>query len=87
MAGVDKLVLCHHQNILLFYFPLLSLAGMCVGFVLCVSFGNVCTSIYCVLYCFVYVYVFLLVLSVLPPSDTLIAFNNNNNNTHRKVLM
>jgi hypothetical protein len=32
----------------------------------------------CFLYCFVYVYVCLLVLSVLPPSDNLIAVNNNN---------
>jgi hypothetical protein len=44
---------------------------VCVGFVMCVSFGNMCTGIYCVLYClycvlcFVYVYLFLLVLSVL----------------------
>jgi hypothetical protein len=33
-------------------------------------------------YCFVYVYVFLLVLSVLPPSDNPVAFNNNNNNNN-----
>ena len=44
-----------------------------VGFVMCGSFGNMCTCIYCVfvlfvlcfLYCFVYVYLFLFVLSVL----------------------
>ena len=44
---------------------------VCVGFVMCGCFGNVCTCIYCVLYCtvflycFVYVYLFLFVLSVL----------------------
>jgi hypothetical protein len=61
---------------------------VCVGFVMCVAFGSMCTCIYCVfqlfvlcfLYCFVYVYVFLLVLSVLPPSDNSNAVNNNNNN-------
>ena len=44
---------------------------VCVGFVMCGCFGNMCTCIYCVLYflqyflyCFVYVYLFLLVLSV-----------------------
>jgi hypothetical protein len=48
-----------------------------VGFVICVSFGNICTCIYCVLYClycvflycFAYICVFLLVLSVLPLND------------------
>jgi hypothetical protein len=65
---------------------------MCVGFVLCVSFGNTCTCVYCVLYglycvfyCLVYVYVFLLVLSVLPPSDNSIAVNNNNNNNNNNL--
>jgi hypothetical protein len=54
------------------------------GFVMCVSSGNMCTCIYCVLYClygifycFVYVYIFLLVLSLLPPSDNSIAVSNN----------
>jgi hypothetical protein len=42
---------------------------VCVGFVMCVNFGNMCTCIYCILYHFIYVYVLLLVLSVLPPSD------------------
>jgi hypothetical protein len=58
---------------------------VCVGFVLCVSFGNMCTCIYCILYCFVYVYVFLLVLFVLPPSDNSTAVSNNNK--HDMVLM
>jgi hypothetical protein len=64
---------------------------VCVGCVMCVSFGNMCTCIYCVfvsfvlcfLYCFVYVYVFLLVLSVLPPSENSVAVNNNNNNNSK----
>jgi hypothetical protein len=63
---------------------------VCVGFVLCVSFGNMCTCIYfvlhclyCVLlYCFVYVYVSLLVLSVLPPNDSSIAVQKNNVSYH-----
>jgi hypothetical protein len=38
---------------------------VCVGFVMCGCFGNMCSCIYCVLYCFVYVYLFLFVLSVL----------------------
>jgi len=40
---------------------------VCVcGGVLAMSgyFGNICTSIYCVLYCFVYVYLFLFATSV-----------------------
>jgi len=57
---------------------------------MCGCFGNMCTSIYCVLYCFVYVYLFLFVLSVLvwgllPPSDNSIAVNNNNNNNNKRV--
>jgi len=41
---------------------------VCVGFVMCVSFDNVCTCIYCVFYCmycvfcifwFMYIYIFL----------------------------
>jgi hypothetical protein len=60
-----------------------------VSFVMCVSFGNMCTCIYCVLYClycvfflycFVYVFVFLFIFSLLPPSDNSIAVSNNNNN-------
>jgi hypothetical protein len=31
---------------------------VCVGFVMCGSFDNMCTCVYCVLYCFVYVYLF-----------------------------
>jgi hypothetical protein len=48
---------------------------VCVVFVMCGCFGNMCTSIYrvlcflflvlCFLYCFVYEYLFLYVLSVL----------------------
>ena len=45
---------------------------VCMGFVMCGCFGNMCTCIYCVLYClycvlycFVYVYLFLFVLSVI----------------------
>ena len=45
---------------------------VCVGFVMCGCFGNMCTCIYCVLYCvysafycFAYVYLFVSVLSVL----------------------
>jgi hypothetical protein len=65
---------------------------LCVGFVKCGCFGNVCTCIYCVLYCFivflycfVYVYLFFFVMSVLfqgllPPSDNSIAFRSNGNN-------
>jgi hypothetical protein len=60
---------------------------LCVGFVMCVSFGNMCTciyrvlySLYCVLCCLVYVYVILLALSVLPSSDNSTAVSNNNNN-------
>jgi hypothetical protein len=30
---------------------------VCVGFVMCGCFGNMCTCIYCVLYCFVYIYI------------------------------
>jgi hypothetical protein len=60
---------------------------VCVRFVLCVNFGNVCTCIDCVLYCLycgicivlIYVYIFLLVLSALLPSYNLIAVSNNNN--------
>jgi hypothetical protein len=59
---------------------------VCVSFVMCLSFGNMCTCIYCVLYCFVYVYVFLLVLSVLPPSDNSIAVSINNNNNNNNIL-
>jgi hypothetical protein len=57
---------------------------VCVGFVMCVSFGNMCTSIYyvvlfvpCFLCCFVYVYIFLLILFVLPPSDNSIAVSSS----------
>jgi hypothetical protein len=63
---------------------------VCVGFVMCGCFGNMCASIYFVLclYCvfwygFVYLYLFLFVLSVLgllSPSGNSIAFVNNNNN-------
>jgi hypothetical protein len=60
-----------------------------VGFALCVSFGNMCTGIYCFVlfvlclaYCSVYVYVFSLVLSLLPPSDNSIEVNNNNDNNN-----
>jgi hypothetical protein len=62
---------------------------VCVGLVLCVNSGNICTCIYCVLYCFVYVDVSLLVLSVLPPKDNSIAIgnNNNNNNNNNKHLL
>ena len=61
---------------------------VCVGFVMRVCFGNMCTCIYCVLYCFVYVYLFLFVLSVLVyglllPTDNSIAVNNNNNNNRQ----
>jgi len=63
---------------------------VCVGFVMCGCFGNLCTCIYCVLYClycflysFVYVYLLfvlsVLVLRLLPPSGNSIAVNNNNN--------
>jgi hypothetical protein len=31
---------------------------VCVGFVVCGCFGNMCTCIYCVLYCVIYVYLF-----------------------------
>jgi hypothetical protein len=62
---------------------------VCVGFVVCVGSGNMCTGIFCVLYClycvfncFVYVFVFLLIFSILPPRDTLIAVSNNNNNSN-----
>jgi heme/copper-type cytochrome/quinol oxidase subunit 2 len=59
----------------------------CVGFISCVSFGNMCTCIYCVfivctvffLYCFIYVYIFLLFF-LLSPNDNSTAVNNNNNN-------
>ena len=37
---------------------------VCVGFVRCGCFGNMCACIYCALYCFVYVYLFLFVTSV-----------------------
>jgi hypothetical protein len=53
---------------------------VCVGFVMCPSFGNMCTCVYCVvlfvlcfLHCFFYVYVFLLIFSVLPQSDNAVA--------------
>ena len=38
---------------------------VCVGFVMCESFGNMYSCIYCVLNCFVFVYLFLFVLSLL----------------------
>jgi hypothetical protein len=50
---------------------------VCVGFVMCVSFGSMCTCIYCVLYC----YVFLLVLSVLPLSDNSIADSSSSSSS------
>jgi len=71
---------------------------VCVGFVMCRCFGNMCTCIYCVyifcavfLYCFVYVYLLLFVLSVqvqglLPQSDNSIAVSNNNNNNSYEVM-
>jgi hypothetical protein len=34
---------------------------VCVGFVMCVSFGNMCTCIYCVLYCFYCVFCFVMI--------------------------
>jgi hypothetical protein len=37
---------------------------VCVGFVMCGCFGNMCTCIYRVLYYFVHVYLFLFVTSV-----------------------
>jgi hypothetical protein len=37
---------------------------VCVGFLMCGCFDNMCTCIYCVLHCFVYVYLFLFVTSV-----------------------
>jgi len=37
---------------------------VCVGFVICGWFGNICTCFCCVLYFFVYLYLFLLVLSI-----------------------
>jgi hypothetical protein len=61
---------------------------VCVGSVTCVSSGNMCTCIYCVLYCWYCVFVLFrlcicfLVLSVLPPSDNSITVNNNNNNNN-----
>ena len=40
--------------------------GVCVGFVMCGCFGNMCTSIHCVLYCLYCVFVlFLLCIFVL----------------------
>jgi hypothetical protein len=50
---------------------------VCVGFVMCVSFCNTCTSyllcfvlfVLCFFNCYVYVYVLFIVLSVLPLSD------------------
>jgi hypothetical protein len=49
-------------------------------FLMCVSFGNMYTYIYCVLYCLYcvfcivsFMYVFLLVLSLLPASENSIA--------------
>jgi hypothetical protein len=61
------------------------------GFVLCVSFGNICTfiyyfCIYCTDFIVSFMYVFLLVFAVLPPSDNSIAVNNNNNNNNYRKM-
>jgi hypothetical protein len=60
---------------------------MC-GVLYCVSFLNMCTCIYCFSCCLYYVfcivsfmYVFVLVLSVLPPSDNLIAVSSSSSSS------
>ena len=68
---------------------------VCVGFVICGCFANICTCIYCLfvlfsLYKYIYIYLFiysylLLVYWLLPPSENSIAVNNKNNNTLQKI--
>jgi hypothetical protein len=62
---------------------------VCVGFVMCVRFGKMCTCIRCVLYFLYCIFVllrFLLVFSVLPQSDNSIAVNNNDNNNNNNLF-
>jgi hypothetical protein len=61
--------------------------GVCVGFIMWVTFGNMCTFIYCVLYCLYCVFyivsvmcIFLLVLAVLSPSVNSIAVSSGSSN-------
>jgi hypothetical protein len=84
---------CGCCNMYCCYFNLFCIVWVCVrvGFVMCVTFGNVCTWIYCVLYCLYCVFcivsfmcVFLFVVSVLPASDNSIVVNNNNNNNNKR---
>jgi hypothetical protein len=61
---------------------------VCVGFVLCVSFGNVFLYLLCFVLCvfFHYVYVSLRDLSVLPLNDNSVAVSDNNsNNSYNKI--
>jgi hypothetical protein len=65
---------------------------VCVGFVMCVNFGNMCTCVYCVLYCFTVFFAlvdlcvcFVLVLTVLLPSDNSLAVVNNNHNNNPTI--
>jgi hypothetical protein len=70
---------------------------VCLGFVMCGCFGDMCTCNYCVLYfvlrflyCSICVYSYLffsvLVLGLLPSSDNSISVNNNNNNNNNTVF-
>ena len=51
---------------------------VCVGFVMCGCFGNMCTCVYCVLYFLYCVFVLFRLCIFMPPSDNSIAINNNN---------
>jgi hypothetical protein len=62
--------------------------GVCVGFVMCECFGNMCTCIHCVVCCLLFVLCFCIVsfMYVICFENSITVSSSSNNNNHNMIV-